>query len=191
MYSLPAVTGRVYFTPCSPLTLLAVANTFYATPFLAPAGGASFDQIGLRVTTAGNGAGADVALAIYADLGGRPGKLINDCGAIVGLTSLAGFQVNLTPPLRLQAGVIYWLACVFNVAATTMPTVAAISAALPSQVVGPAFGVAAMGNLPNASASSTATGVSAAMAFGAFPIMAPTSAPAIGVATPLIGMRAA
>ncbi len=104
MITLPAVPGRVYFLPCSPTTLLVAANTFYAVPFIAPKASRGFNQMGIRVTTAGAGAGADVRLALYVDADGRPGDLINAFGPITGLTAPGAYGVDSVSTPRANCG---------------------------------------------------------------------------------------
>jgi len=187
MNSLLAVSGRVYFPPCSPTTLLVSPDRFYAHPFIVPPGARGFDQIGLRVTTAGAGAGADVRLAIYMDANGRPGRLLNGFDPVTGLIATGAAASAMTPTLTLLAGQLLWLACVFNTAATTMPTVAAINSA---RRFGSQIGAASLAELPT-SEGAVATGVSSALTYGAFPEMAPSVSPVVGAAVPLMGLRAA
>lgn len=186
MTSLLAVSGRVYFPACSPTTLHVTADTFYAHPFVVPPGARGFDQIGLRVTTAGEGAGADVRLAIYKDANGRPGPLLNGFDPVTGLIATGAATLTMTPPLTLLAGQLLWLACVFNTAAVTMPSVAAINVAYEW---GAAIGAGSFAALPT-STSGLPTGVSAALAYGAVPEMAPAVTPVVGAAVPLVGLRA-
>jgi len=187
MTSLLAVPGRVYFPPCSPTTLLAAPDTFYAHPFVVPPGARGFDQIGLRVTTAGEGAGADVCLAIYKDANGAPGRLLNGFDPVTGLVEAGAATSTMTPPLGLLAGRLLWLARVFSAAGATMPTVAAVGS---SRRSGSEFGAASFAELPT-SDDHVPSGVSAAMAYGAFPEFAPEVVPVVGAAVPLVGLRAA
>lgn len=186
MTTLLAVPGRVYFPPCSPTTIMVAADTFYAHPFVVPPGARGFDQIGLRVTAAGEGAGADVRLAIYKDANGRPGRLLNDFDPVTGLLATGAATSTMTPPLALLAGQLLWLACIFGTAEVTMPTVAAINS---SRRSASEFGAASFSELPT-SDEDVPSGVSATMAFGAFPEMAPEVAPVVGAAVPLVGLRA-
>jgi hypothetical protein len=187
MTSLLAVSGRVYFPPCSPTTLLVTADTFYAHPFIVPPGARGFDQIGLRVTTAGEGAGADVRLAIYKDANGSPGRRLNGFDPVTGLVETGAAFSTMTPPLGLMAGRLLWLACVFDSAEVTMPTVAAHGT---SRRSASGFGSASFSELPT-SDEYVPSGVSAAMAYGAFPEFAPEATPVVGAAVPLMGLRAA
>lgn len=186
------VSGRAYFTPGSYTTLLAAANTFYAVPFMAGPRGFTPSAVGVNVTTAGVGAGADVRLALYADDGGRPGALIQDFGAITALTSTGAFSVTLSGgafPLKplLVPGQVYWLASCFNTAATTMPTVAALDTGVVPQNVAGALGVAAIANLPS-SAATAGVAVSGSMTYGAFASTAPTNTVILNGKAPLVGL---
>jgi hypothetical protein len=89
MNALLAVPGRVYLLPCSPTALLVTPDRFYAHPLVVPPGARGFDQIGLRVTAAGEGAGTDASLAIYKDANGSPGRLLNGFDPVTGLVEMA------------------------------------------------------------------------------------------------------
>lgn len=192
--NLKPVSGRTYFAKGGAYsTLLAVANTFYALPFVAPPAGFTPDQIGVNVTTAGAGTTTDVRLAIYDDVNGRPGNLVLDAGVVAALTSIAGFSKTLSAGAQaliptLQPLKSYWLACVFATSGTTMPTVAALDSAVVNQELAHELGVASMATLPSAVTASP-NGVSVAMTYGAFPSVAPTTTTILNGKCPLVGLR--
>lgn len=188
MFNLPAVPGRVYFPPCVGTTLQVAADTFYAIPLVRPANFNLITEIGVRVTTGGAGATADVAFAAYHDRAGRPGRLFSTLGTASGLTGTGAAQSVLSPALNVAATPLLWLACVFR-ATDTIPTVAAISAASPAHFLAQALGVATMADLPNAGAF--VTGVSASLSYASgFPAEAPEVTAIAGAACPLIGVKA-
>lgn len=139
------------------------------------------------MTTAGEGAGADVRLAIYKDANGSPGRLLKAFDPVTGLIETGAVMSTMTPPLELMAGRLLWLACVFSNAAVTMPTAAAIGL---SRRSGSEFGAASFAELPT-SDDHVPSGVSAATAYGAFVEFAPEAVPVVGAAVPLVGLRAA
>lgn len=192
--NLKPVTGRAYFAKGgSYSTLLAVANTLYALPFVAPPAGFSPDQIGVNVTTAGAGTTTDVRLAIYDDVNGRPGNLVLDAGVVAALVSVAAFTKTLSAGAQaliptLQPNKVYWLAAVFATSGTTMPTVAALDSAVVNQELAHELGVASMAALPSTVATS-ANGVSATMTYGAFPSFAPATTAILNGKCPLVGLR--
>jgi hypothetical protein len=195
---LAPVVGRVYHAVGSYLTLLAVADTAYAVPFVPPRQGLTFDQIGVRVSTAGSGANCDVRFAIYHDDGkGRPGKLLADYGAATGLTTEAAHVVALTGTLdrpMLWGGHPYWIVALFDGAATTQPTVAAIGAAAVPQMLGNQMGSATIAALPIVATTGVTglTGPSTYAAATALPDYGSSITwTQVATAMPLVGLRAA
>lgn len=182
MISLPAVHGRVYFPSCSPTTLVAAPDTFYAFPFVPPRA-QGFDQIGLRVTSGGT-AGAEMRLAIYLDRNGRPGSLLSQFGPVA-VTAEGAAEITVSPPFSLVSRGTLWLAAVFS-EADTMPTVSAVGAA---PRIGAGIGAASFGELPS-DEGDLAAGVRGAMGYGAFPEVAPEAEPVASDGVPLIGLRA-
>lgn len=192
--NLKPVSGRAYFAKGgSYSTLLAVANTFYATPFVAPPAGFTPDQIGVNVTTAGAGTTTDVRLAIYDDINGRPGNLVLDAGIVTALTSITSFSKTLSAGAQalipaMSPNKVYWLACVFATSGTTMPTVAALDSAVVNQELAHELGVVSLATMPSTAALS-ANGVSASMTYAAFPAVAPTVTAILNGKCPLVGLR--
>lgn len=191
---LAPVVGRVYHAPGSYLTLLAAADTAYAVPFMVPRRGMNFDQIGVRVTTAGEGANCDVRIGIYhSDGAGRPGKLLQDFGVISALISAAAFKVDITGGFErpmLWGGHQYWLVAAFDGAATTQPTVAAIGAAAAPQELSAQLGAATIAALPSA-ATAGMVGLTAPHTFAALPEYGSSLTwTAVATAMPLVGLRA-
>jgi hypothetical protein len=188
------IAGRAYFTPGSYATKLAAADTAYAVPFVPPVTFA-FDQIGVNVTTAGSGANCDVRLGLYDDDGGRPGKLIQDFGAVADLTGTGSYKVDVVgsegKPM-LWAGHLYWLVSAFDGAGTTQPTVAALSTSVTPQAVAAGLGVANIAALPS-SAATAPIGLSGSHTFGALPEDGGdiTWSVVLNSAVPLVGLRAA
>ncbi len=192
---LPAVSGRAYFTPGAYTTFTVPADTLYATPFRAPPGGLTPTKIGVRVTTAGVGAGADVRFGIYKDAGGRPGELLADFGAVTDLTGTGAYSVDIsyggsvTPRPFMWDNQVYWLASLWNTAATTQPTVAALDSATTPQANAAALGVVALANLP-AQAATAGVALSASLAYGALPASAPAMTVILNAKAPLVGLLA-
>lgn len=192
--AIPAITGRAYFTPGSYSTKLAAADTAYAVPFVPPMN-FSFDQIGVRVTTAGVGSGADVRLSVYIDNNGRPGKLLNDFGAVTALTSTGAFKVDVVGSSgrpMLWADQLYWLVSNWNTAATTQPTVAALATAVVPQGVTAGLGTASIATIPSA-VTDCAVGLSGSYTYAAAPAdgSSITWSVVTNATVPLIGLRAA
>lgn len=193
--NLKPVTGRAYFAKGgSYSTLLAVANTMYATPFVTPQFGFTPDQIGVNVTTGGAGTTCDVRLAIYDDVNGRPGNLVLDAGIVTALTSATSFTKTLSAGAQALIPALsplktYWLACVFATAGTTMPTVAALDSAVVNQDMVHELGVANVAALPSTVATGAVNGVSASMTYGAFASVAPATTVILNGKCPLVGLR--
>jgi hypothetical protein len=199
MSMIAPVVGRAYFTPGSYLTLLTAANTAYAVPYIPPRQGLTFDQIGVNVTTAGVGAGADCRFAIYLDDGkGRPGKLVADYGAVTTLTSTGAFKVDLSGSLdkpMLWGGKLYWLVSLFGTAATTQATVAALATAVVPQAVSAGLGTASIATMPS-SAATAAVGLTAPSTYAGATALPDygsslTWSVVLNAAVPLVGLRAA
>ena len=196
MRLLPAIAGRAYFTPGSYTTLLAVADKIYAVPFIAPKGGITPDRIGVNVTTAGEGAGADVRFGIYKDRNGRPGDLLLDAGAATALITTGEFKKDIVGALSpfLWPGQLYWLAVNVDGAATTQPTVAALATGVVPQEVAAGLGVANIAALPS-SAATAGVGLRADHTYNISNALPDggdlTWAVQLNAAVPLVGLRAA
>lgn len=182
---------RVYFPAGTPGTLLVAANTLYALPFQVN-GNMPFqpDQIGFNVTTGAAGANDNVRVGIYSDVNGNPDTLLFDSGVILVSTTTGAKTASIASNLRplLYNGTVYWLAMLCDTLGTTQPTVAAKAAGTGSTVPDNFFGVANMGAIPSAAAS-TINGITASQAFGALPTTFPTVTYAANGAMPLVGLR--
>jgi hypothetical protein len=191
-----AVTGRAYFPKGSYTTFTPVALTLYAVPFVAPMNGLTPSSVGVNVTGAGAGANCDVRIGIYKDAGGRPGDLLCDFGAITALTGTGsnavtpGYGGALVPRPLLWGGQVYWLASIYNTAATTMPTVAAVDTGVIAQDIAAGLGVAGIASLPSSAATAASSVALAAQTYGALPATAPAMTAVVNAKAPYFGMIA-
>lgn len=186
------VSGRAYFSPGSYSTLLTVAGTLYAVPFV-PGQFIQPSKVGVNVTTAGVGAGADVKLAIYDSVNGRPGNLVADLGAVAALIATGEFSVTLSSPVKLGLwpGKVYWLASLWGTAATTQPTVAALDTGVVPQDIAAALGVANLGALPSSIATAAvAVSVTGQTYANGFSAVAPAMTAILNGKAPLVGLLA-
>lgn len=195
MYLSPT-SQRVYHAPGSALTLLTVANTLYATPFLVGPYGFTPDQIGIRVTVVGTGATNFARLGIYEDtaMGSAfgPGRLLADFGLTAALTSVAGVAIDIrygaqTPTNFLTPNKAYWLAALFPSSGGTQATVAGIGSTVSTFGIGHELGVANFGSIPNTAAGTT-TGVTAVVTGSVLPSVCP-AVTYVSTTMPVVGLR--
>lgn len=112
-------TGRYYTSPAANGTGAYANGELLAIPFFLIED-ATFDRIGLGVTSAGQ-AGSTIGIGIYADDGdGFPGARVLDAGTVPGDGATGIKQITISHALEAD---LYWLAAVFLNAVTTRPTV--------------------------------------------------------------------
>ena len=173
-YLLSFVTGSYYdgTNERQYTTKTLASDTLYFSPIYIPTA-ATFDRIGINVTTLGSGASG--RLGIYeADADGLPGDLLLDAGT-VDCSSTGGKEITISQAL--SADTVYWLALAAS---------AVFSVTAPGTIPGPVYG------LPSLTATNPATEILASVlqahTFGALPD------PATGVADdghqPSIRLRA-
>jgi len=163
-------------------TTVPAIDTLFALPFIVGKT-TKFDTITFRQTTAAT-AGGVARCGIYRDNGNMyPGALIFDTGSIATDGANGGKDTTITSGLQVFPTGTYWLAIEFGVAAPQL------------KVFNTASAMITFGMDSGLSSDSQAYGYSVAHSFGALPdpytagATLLTTAPAVGVPIPRIGLR--
>ena len=119
---MPFVSGRFYQSLLqinSGATFAITANRLYAIPFPVWAKN-TFTQIGVRVSTAING--ANIKFGIYSDTAGNPNSLLLDGGTAFTCTGTSAQDAYNTINQTLAGDTIYWLVMASDQAITVTST---------------------------------------------------------------------